>query len=100
MLLRRTRAIHDGLERFVYKGSRYFSMGLQYWEQAPNHAIAEWLDIVEQLAKTYKNLITMKKNKEQSPITGCFSRILAETPQARHNRIFKKRPPRKPPHGG
>jgi hypothetical protein len=42
---------YDNLGRFTYKDNRYFNKQIHYWEQAPNHAIAEWLEMAERIAK-------------------------------------------------
>ena len=61
ILIRRTRAIYDNLDRFTNEDNRFPNKQIQYWEQAPNHAIAEWLEIAERIAKKYKETATQKK---------------------------------------
>jgi hypothetical protein len=105
ILLRRTRALYEQLGKFDYEDTRYFTKQVQYWEQAPNHVIEEWLDMAERIAKKYKHITiaNLRRNrieKNQPLITGFFGGIRDETPQVRHGKTYNRRPPRKPPHGG
>jgi hypothetical protein len=66
---------------------------VHYWEQAPNHAIAKWLEMAERTANKYKETATRKKNMinaNQPLITGFFPGNRAEL-QERHgdNHITK-----------
>jgi hypothetical protein len=47
ILLCRTQAIYNNLGKVNYKDTRYFNKQIQYWEQAPNHVIEEWLEVAE-----------------------------------------------------
>jgi hypothetical protein len=99
ILIRRTRAIYDNLIRFKYEDNRFFNKQIHYWEQAPNHVIAEWLEIAERIAKKYEKTATQKKNMinaNQPLITGFFPGTRAEI-QERQGEIHHRRPPRRPP---
>ena len=101
ILIRRTRAIYDSLDRFAYEDNRFFNKQIQYWEQAPNHAIAEWLEMAERIAKKYKETATKKKNMinaNQPLITEFFPGNRAKL-QERHGDTHNRRPPRRPPEG-
>jgi hypothetical protein len=103
ILLRRTRTIYNNLGKFDYEDTRYFNKQIQYWEQAPNHVIEEWLEMAEKITKKYKHITTLRRNKiskNQPLITGFFTGMRIETPLETRSPTFNRRPPRKPPHEG
>jgi hypothetical protein len=98
ILLRRTRYIYANMEQWDHEDMQYFKEPVHYWENTTNKKIKDWLNMAEKLTETSKERATKKARRRQPPITNFFNRNNNLEPQERRGKIYKRRPPRKPPH--